>query len=336
MGSHIVEAAVRRGHEVTLFNRRRSGPARFPDVETIEGDRDPDVGVGLTALRGRRWDVVVDTSGYVPRIVGDAAALLAQHIDHYIFISSIAAYADPHTLGITESHPLSEPVDSVVETINAATYGPLKVACEAAVTRAFAGCATMLRCGYIVGPGDPFERLTYWAVRVARGGTVLAPGNAEDPVQFIDARDVADFVMRCAENRIGGAFNVVGPASMQTMGGLLHRCNRITNCNARFLWIDAAFLAKQEVRFPICIWSDGPYRGHAAIDNNKAVATGLAFRPLSQTIRDTKAWFYRQTGDSQARLRDLVGGNLEERLLQSWRLWRSAEHGRARLSRSAL
>jgi len=228
IGPHMVRRARERGHTITLFNRGRSNDDLFPDLETLIGDRDGK----LDALKGRQWDAVIDTSGYIPRHVRDSANLLKDAARHYLFISTISVYADFNQPGITEDYPGGTMPDPTVEQITGETYGPLKVLAEQAVREAFPTGSIIVRPGYIVGPGDSTDRWTYWPVRVARGGEVLAPGQPSDPMSFIDARDLAAFTVHLIEQGNTGTFNAVGPAKPMPTGEVLDRLKAVTNSNA--------------------------------------------------------------------------------------------------------
>ena len=290
LGRHFVEVALAGGHEVTLFNRGRHGPDLFAEAERLQGDRGGD----LAPLRDRRWDAAIDTSGYVPRVVRASADLLAGAVDRYALISSISVYADTSTPGMDERAPVGELPDETVEEITGETYGPLKALCEREVERALPGRALIVRPGLIVGPHDPTDRFTYWPARVARGREILAPGGPERPVQFIDARDLAEWILRMVVAGGVGAFNATGPAAPLSMGGLLDACGAIGGGEARFTWIDEAFLLEQGAipwsELPLWVPDEEQFRGFAAIDCGKALDAGLTFRPLADTIRDTLAW----------------------------------------------
>ena len=208
LGPQTVEAALRRGHKVTLFNRGKTRPGLFPDLEKLQGDREKD---DLKALEGRKWDAVVDTSANVPRWVKKAAAVLGPNVGHYIYISSISVYADTSKPGIDESAPVATIDDPTTEKIDGRTYGALKALTEKAAETAMPGKVAVVRPGLIVGPEDPSDRFTYWPVRVARGGEVLAPGSPDDPIQLIDVRDLGEFLVRLIEGRTTGVFNALGP-----------------------------------------------------------------------------------------------------------------------------
>ena len=287
IGPHMVRRARERGHTVTLFNRGKSNEGLFPDLETLIGDRDGK----LDALKGHQWDAVIDTSGYVPRLVRDSANLLKGAASQYLFISSVSAYANFDQPGITEDYAGGTLKDPTVEEITEQSYGPLKVLCEKAVQEAFPTGAIVVRPGYIVGPGDSTDRWTYWPVRVAAGGEVLAPGEASYPIQIIDARDLAQFVVHLLEQRTAGTFNALGPAQPLTMGSMLDRLKTATGSNATFTWVDAAWLDQQKAMFPIWNAPTGPYAQVHAVSNARAVAAGLTYRPLEETARETVAWW---------------------------------------------
>jgi 2'-hydroxyisoflavone reductase len=290
LGRHLVDAALVRGHEVTLFNRGQHNAGLYPEVEQLRGDRDG----GLDALRGRRWDAAIDTSGYVPRVVRASAELLAGAVDRYVFISSISVYPHFHTLGLDETAPVGTLEDPTVEEVTGETYGPLKALCEQAVEAALPGRALVIRPGLIVGPHDPTDRFTYWPVRVARGGEVLAPGRPDRHTQFVDARDLAEWTVRMVEDGQIGTFNATGPAEPLAFGALLDAC-RALGGDARITWVDEAFLAEQEVGpwIELPLWipeSDLDTLGFSDVSIAKAREAGLSFRPLEGTLRDTLAW----------------------------------------------
>ncbi|MEO0996039.1 MAG: NAD-dependent epimerase/dehydratase family protein [Pseudomonadota bacterium] len=299
IGPHMVELALGRGHSVTLFNRGRTNAGLFPDVETLIGDRDGQ----LDALEGRRFDAVIDNSGYVPRHVRDSAALLSGQADQYLFISSISAYADFAKPGITEDYAVGTMSDETVETVTGETYGPMKALCEAAVRDSFAGRAAIVRPGYIVGPGDRTDRWTYWPLRVAAGGSMLAPGAADDPVQFIDARDLAAFVVGLLERRTAGTFNAVGPTQPMAFGGMLETMRDVTGAATEFVWVDADKLEANGVQVPIWSPPAGEFAGVHQVDNARALGEGLTFTPLADTVRDTLSWWRSLEADRRAGLR---------------------------------
>ena len=287
IGPHMVRYAMYRGHEVTLFNRGRTAPELFPGVETLIGDRDDQ----LDSLRGGTWDAVIDNSGYVPRHVRDSAELLRDNVGRYLFTSTGSVYnfdqdeltEDAGLLPIDD--PTSEDVDRY--------YGPLKVLCENAVTDTYGERGTVVRLHVVAGPGDPTDRFTYWPVRIDHGGEIIAPGSRSTPVQFIDVRDLAEFMVLCLERDIGGTYNAAGPALDPTsMAEFLYGIRAITSTNLSFTWIDEQFLVEQEARFQL--WyppTEGAIRGLSRVRSHKGVAAGLKFRPLAETAFDTLEWF---------------------------------------------
>src|SRR5688572_19832884 len=236
LGPELVEAAQQHGHELTLFNRGRTNPHVFPDLEKLRGDRDPKKDEGLKALEGRKWDAVIDTSGYVPRIVSASAELLAPNIKQHGFVSSISVYPEDHRAGADESAPVGKMQDEPVETMGASfeNYGPLKALCEQAAERAMPGRATNVRPGLIVGPGDPTDRFTYWPVRIDRGGEVLAPSPQDAPVQFIDVRDLAEWIIKLVQDGHAGLFNATGPRGKLSFAEFLYGCKAATNSVVNF------------------------------------------------------------------------------------------------------
>ena len=330
VGRAVVEEALARGHDVTLFNRGRTNPELFPDAEHLVGNRDGD----LSALEGRTWDAVVDPSGYVPRVVRASAELLRDAVGHYVFVSSVSAYATPYGPRFTEEAPLAELDDPPSEDVRA-NYGGLKVACERVVEDAFAGRCTLVRAGLVVGPHDPTDRFTYWVTRAARGAEVLAPAPADRHVQFIDVRDLAEWMLRCAEEPIPGAFTVTGPVPPVTMADLLDACVRAGGTDARPVWVDEEFLLEHEVgpwmELPLWLPESDAEHGHMLDgDVSKAVAAGLRFRPLDETVRDTLAWARSRDGAGEGTV--AMGGTegvglepeRERELLMAWRGARSA------------
>ncbi len=317
LGPHVVEAAIARGHRVTLFNRGKTNPGLFPDLEQLHGDRDGD----LTALEGRSWDAVVDTSGYVPRVVGASARLLAPAVRQYLFISTISVFAEPGRNGLDEHARLETLEDPTNEDVRA-HYGALKALCEQAVEDALPGRTTVIRPGLIVGPGDPTDRFTYWPARAARGGEILAPGDGLDPVQVIDARDLAEFVVRCIERRTVGVFNATGPERPLPMRQLVETCVAESGVAGRPVWVPAAFLAEQGVGewsdMPAWMSRQGEYAGMGSVDCRKAIAAGLAFRPIAATVRDTLAWHRARPPERQAALRAGLAPDREQAVLAAW------------------
>jgi 2'-hydroxyisoflavone reductase len=314
VGRHLVEAALARGHELVLFNRGQHNPELFLQLERLRGDRDGD----LKALEGRRWDVVIDTCGYVPRVVGQSAGLLADAVDNYVFISTVSVYADINKPGINEDSPLETP-EMDMEEVTGESYGALKVGCEQVVSRAMQGRSLIIRPGLIVGPNDATDRFTYWPVRMARGGQVLAPAPESAPAQIIDVRDLAEWTIRLVEGKQTGILNVTGPEQPLTMGGMLEQCRAAANSSADIHWLPADYLLGAEVE----PWSDLPLwlpgdemAGLLATDVSRSVAAGLTYRPLSQTARDTLKWAKTRPDDHQWRAG--LSAERESELLKGW------------------
>ncbi|MCE9669026.1 SDR family oxidoreductase [Myxococcus stipitatus] len=318
LGPALVESARARGHTVTLFNRGKTNPGLFPDVEKLQGDRDPTKGEGLKALEGRKWDAVVDTSGYVPRIVKASAELLAPNVGQYVFVSSISVYKDLSKPGINESSLVATVDDPTTEDVGK-HYGALKALCEQAAEAAMPGRALNIRPGLIVGPDDPTDRFTYWPVRVARGGDVLAPGDGQDPVQFIDARDLAAFIILGVEKRLAGVYNATGPTRSLSMREFLETTKTALGSDARFVWADVDFLTKQKVEpwsdMPVWMPRTGEEGGLGMTSIDKALAAGITFRPTADTVRDTVAWFKTEPAEHQAKLRAGLSPEREKEVL---------------------
>ena len=317
LGPKTVAAAVARGHQVTIFNRgkREKLLPLEVDVEHLYGNRDPELPAdderdaegkllrpdssprGLEQLVGRTWDVVIDNSGYFPRMVSASAQLLAKQASQYIFISSISAYDENPAGGGDEDTRVATLADPTVETMGAQfeNYGGLKVLCEQAAAAAFPSGATIVRPGYIVGPGDPTDRFTYWPVRIARGGDVLAPGAPDDPLQWIDVRDLAEWLVTLAEQGTTGTFNAIGPTPSARWGDVLQACVAAAPTPAKLEWVAADWLDAngmgEEDAFPIWTAPVGKFAGFHRWKNQRAVAAGLTFRPIDDTVRAILAWY---------------------------------------------
>jgi nucleoside-diphosphate-sugar epimerase len=311
VGRHLVAAALARGHALTLFNRGKSNPDLYPEIEQVHGDREHDLGLILP----RRFDAAIDTCGFFPRLVRISAQALKDSADCYAFISSVSAFADFSKPGITEESPLAtmpEGTPETTEEMTGETYGPLKVLCEKAAEAAFPGRALIVRPGLIVGPHDPTDRFTYWPVRVARGGDVLAPEKPDVPVQIIDGRDLAEFIIKLLEDRSSGAYNATGPDGPLTLGEMLGSCKRVSGSDAFFHWAPVDFLEKNKVEpwsdLPVWVPDSPENAGFSKVDVSKAIAAGLTFRPLDATVRDTLSWAATRPADHAWR-----AGLIEER-----------------------
>jgi 2'-hydroxyisoflavone reductase len=319
IGPHIVSSALARGHKVTLFNRGKTHPGLFPDVEKLHGDRDGH----LEALAGRTWDAVVDPSGYVPRLVKASAELLAPSIGHYVFISTISVYAEHDKLDADESSPVETLSDPTTEDVRA-HYGGLKALCEKAAEAAMPGRVLNIRPGLIIGPGDPSGRFSHWPTRLAQGGEVLAPGDGSTPVQYIDGRDLGAWIIRAIEDRAVGTMNALGPAQRVTIKGVLDECNRALGGKAQLTWVDGGFLDQRGVSgwgdLPMWIDNKGEWAGFGTLSNARAVKAGLAFRPIGDTARDTLAWLDTVPADERAKARSTgIKPAKEAEVLAAWK-----------------
>lgn len=305
LGRHLVDAGLAAGHEVSIFTRGLHGGEDVPEgVERLTGDRDG----RLDALVGRSWDAVVDTSGFVPRVVRASAELLAGSVGHYTFVSSGSVYRDARADRRDENYPVGTMTDEQLRALEEVKppvespasaydefYGPLKALSERAAEEAMPGRVLNVRAGLIVGPYDYSDRFTYWPRRVAEGGEVLAPAPPERPVQFVDARDLASWIVRSAEAGTAGTFNATGPDYRLTFGRFLEECRTATGSDARFVWVEEKFLLEAGVEpwSEVPLWipeSNEAMRYFLSVGNERAVAAGLTFRPLSETVRDTLAW----------------------------------------------
>lgn len=300
LGRALVETALSRGHEVTLFNRGQHNADLFPGVEKLRGDRDGN----LAALKGRRWDAVIDTCGYFPRIVGDSAKLLANAVDVYTFISTISVYQEMKHSGEDETFPVGMIADPTVEQITGETYGPLKALCEQAVETHLPGRALIIRPGLIVGPWDRSDRFTYWPVRIGRGGEVMVPGRPDRGMQVIDVRDLAAFTLTLTEQKVAGIFNATGPATTLTMQDIVETCREVSGSDTTFTWVDSAFVLEQKVGpwMELPLWEGkDETSGLMSVSIARALKAGLTCRPLSETVRDTLAWNATRPADEERR-----------------------------------
>jgi 2'-hydroxyisoflavone reductase len=327
-GPHQVRYALARGHKLTLFNRGRR-PKEWPaPVEELVGDRNTS---DLKALAGREWDVCIDNPTTLPFWVRDAGQVLRGKVGQYVFISTLSVYAGEKDPGQDETAPVFEykgqdPMKETIETLRAdveGLYGPLKARSEKEAEAWFPGITTVIRPGLIVGPGDESDRFTYWPVRLDRGGEVLAPGDGSDPVQFVDARDLAEWTIRMAEARTLGVFNAMGPASPLTMGGLLEGIGAAIGSKAVLRWVPADFLEQQKVSpwgdMPVFIPGTGDNAGFSRRKNAMAVAAGLTFRPLADTAKDTLVWWKGQPAERQSKLRAGIAPDREAQVLAAWK-----------------
>ena len=316
LGPEIVDAAKKSGWKISLFNRGKSNPGLFPDLEHLPGDRNGN----LKSLEGRSFDAVVDTSGYVPRQVRDTATLLGKSARQYVFVSSISVYSNLSKPGVDEAGPVAVLEEPKVEKVDEKTYGGLKALCEKAAEAAMPGRVSNVRPGLIVGPNDGTDRYTYWPVRVARGGEVLAPDKPEDPVQLIDVRDLGAWIVRLLDTKSTGVFNAT--SNPVKMGDLLDSCKSANGGDARFAWVDAGFLAAQKVEewsdLPVWTSPAGEDAGAGQVSNARAVAAGLAFRPLKTTAKDTLDWWKTLPRERTATPKAGLTSEREAAVLAAW------------------
>ena len=329
IGPHMVRRALARGHSVTLFNRGRTNPHLFPNVEKFRGDRDG----GLDVLRGKSWDAVIDTSGYIPRVVRESAELLRDNVHRYLFISTGDVYADFVKIGLDEDYTL-DTIDDPTNEDPSKHYGPLKVLCEQAVMDTYPGRNTILRPGWIIGSGDYNSTSSYWPMRIHYGGDVLAPGDPTDPLQIIDAHDLAKFVIKVLEEDINGIYNTLGPKAPLTMAEFLYGIRAVTSTPVQFTWVSADFLNEMDVGamtdlpiwfpprddYPTPVPFEPGAKGFHQASRKRAVAAGLTFRPLAETARSIIEEFLSRGETWESRRRRFgLSREREAELLAAWR-----------------
>jgi 2'-hydroxyisoflavone reductase len=320
IGPHLTQEAQRLGWNVTHFNRGKHAAGGVPGVETLLGDRNGQ----LDALRGHKWDVMIDDTGFVPKFVRMSAGLLAPSVGYCLFISSISVYAS-FAAPNDESSPTGKLTDPQVEKVTDTTYGPMKALCEQYSLEAFKGRCSVVRPGYIVGPLDPSDRFTYWPVRVSRGGEMLAPGTPRDPVQVIDVRDLTAFMMKLVESRTTGVFNADSPPRAFTMGELIDASQRAAPAaGTTVTWVPEDFLAAhwkaEDLDLPPWSPIKGDSAGASLTAVDRAKKAGLRCRPLADTVRDTLAWFQSLPAERQAKLHAVVDRQKETDTLRAWHL----------------
>jgi 2'-hydroxyisoflavone reductase len=326
-GPHQVRYALARGHRITLFNRGKRAKQDWPgEVEELLGDRSTG---DLKALEGREWDVCIDNPTSVPFWVRDAGKVLKGKVGQYVFISTISVFAQnatPNdeqaaTAQYTGKDIYAETRDTLMADMN--LYGPMKAACEREAETWFPGITTVIRPGLIVGPGDETDRFSYWPVRLSRGGDVLAPSLGNDPLQLIDARDLAEWTIRMVEQRQFGTYNATGPDYELSIAAMLHGIRAVTTAGARLHWVPADFLAKHQVSpwgdMPVWVPDDAENAGFGRTIVNKAVAAGLTFRPLATTAADTLAWYNAQPTERREKLRAGISAEREQQVLAAWK-----------------
>ena len=317
VGRHLVELVLDEGHEVILFNRGRTNPGNFDGAEEVHGDRDG----GLEGLRGRTFDRVVDVSGYVPRVVRQSAELLRDATEHYTFVSTVSVYADFTTAGLDEDSPLATTADESAEDITDETYGPLKALCEDVVRSVYDEHCTIVRPGIVAGPFDHTDRFTYWCVRASKDGEFVAPGDPGRPVQFIDARDLATFILQASEDSLHGVFNANGPRTEALdWGNFLETCIAVGHGQAEPDWVPERVLrdAGVEIGREVPLYAPMDMPGFATVVSERAMAAGLEFSPLERSIEDTLRW-------ARAERPHLTAGmtpDREKEILEALRRWR--------------
>ncbi len=334
-GPEQVEYAIARGHRVTLFNRNKTRPDMFKGkvAEELIGDLNNDT----SALQGKKFDVVLDNPTTFPAWVRNAGKYLAGNVKHYIFVSTTSVYSDQSIIGLNEESPttpMPEGLDPYTTEPQAASryYGALKTRAEQEVKTIYPDGWTVIRPCLIVGPLDRTDRFTYWPARIDKGGEVLAPDKPDDPCQFIDSRDLAEFTVRMAEQRALGTYNAIGPKDPYTIGEMLNGVKKVCNSNATFTWVPWDFLQKEEVRpwRNMTVWQPpyGRTAGYQRRSNTKAVAKGLTFRPLEVTARDTLAWHKtRPQAEQDATLRGEINGLSMAREAEVLSAWHATQKG---------
>ena len=324
IGPHMVERAIERGHTITLFNRGQTNTHLFPELEKLKGDRDPDVEGGLAALQGREWDAAIDTASFVPRWVNASTSLMADQIGQYVFISSISVYKDGSVHGMTEDAEVGTVEDETREDWKSpGLYGPLKALCEQTASKAMGGRATNIRPGFIVGPRDTaLNRFPMWVLRVAKRNEIVAPGTPDDPVQLIDARDLAAFAVHCIEQKTAGTFNAVGPKDQLGVGAMVDGLKKGCDTDPKVTWVSNRFIEESGIQVPFvpCISPDSEAAGYGTVSNAKAVAAGMTFRSVAESARDSLKWIEEEeTDERRNQIMSILNSGNEDKLLEAWK-----------------
>ena len=318
IGPYQVQYALNRKHKLTLFNRGQTNATVFPDVPRLIGDRN--LADGHDALKKGTWDVVIDNPTANPKWVRGAGQALKGRVGQYIFVSTISVYSEL-SKPFDENGPLNKPSD-IDATFNAQAYGSNKVRSEMEAKTQFGDNVTIVRPGLIVGPGDLSDRFSYWPVRIDKGGEILAPGTQNDPVQYVDAQDLSQWIVRLAESHTLGTFNATGPKSPTTIAEMLYGIKAVTTSDARFTWVPADFLAENKVRpwsdMPVWVPGSGDTAGFARVICKKAYDAGLTFRPLADTAKDTLTWYHSRPAAEQEKARAGLAGDKEVAVLAAW------------------
>jgi 2'-hydroxyisoflavone reductase len=318
IGPHLTTEALRLGWKVTHFNRGKRDADGVPGVETLVGDRKGK----LDSLKGRKWDAMVDNTGYVPKFTKQSAELLAPNVGYCLFVSSISAYAS-FAKPNDETSPTGKLEDINFEEVTGESYGPMKALCEQYSMAAFKGRCSVVRPGYIVGPLDPTDRFTYWPVRMSKGGEMLAPGTPRDPIQIIDVRDLTAWMMKLVEARADGYFNAITPARAYTLGDIITASQKESpKAGTKVTWVPEDFLLKQwkEEEVDVPPWSPmkGEYAAASLTSAERAVKSGLKFRSLETTVHDTLEWFQTLPAERQAKLKAGIDPKVEADTLKAW------------------
>ena len=316
IGPHMTELALAKGWKVTHFNRGKRDADGVPGVETLHGDRKGQ----LDSLKDRKWDVVVDNTGYIPKYQKMSVDILAPNTGYCLYISSISAYASfakPNDIG----SPTGVLENKDQEEITNETYGPMKALCEQYVRDGYGARSSIVRPGYIVGPLDPTDRFTYWPVRFAKGGDMAVPGTAADPIQIVDVRDLVAFMMGLVERRVDGYFNAVTPPNAITMGSLMETSRKVTGADTKLTWIDEAFIVEKAADVNLAPWSPmhGEEAGGSLTGMQASAEQGLKARALEETVRDTLAWHETRPADRKATLKSGFSPEQEAQILADWR-----------------
>ncbi len=314
IGPHQIELALARGHQLSMFNRGRREGLFDGKVEQLIGNRDSNIDDGLKALTGKRtWDVVIDNSGYVPRQVSDSAKLLKGRCKRYIYTSTVSVYDFERSSSFAEIGPLAAPPAPEVEEVTGETYGPLKSASDQAARRILGQACTVIRPTYVVGPGDRSDRFTYWVDRIHRGGDILAPSGPQRSIQWVDVRDLAAFIVDCAEQDRPGVYNACGPTARITRQGMLWGIAASTSAPVRMYWPDDALLDEMKISLPML--GTGDYSFY--FDNAASLEAGASYRPLARTVADTLQWWQSQTAERRENARGWPSGELEGKALKA-------------------
>lgn len=314
IGPSVVETLQARGHQVSVFNRNRRDPDAFENIEQLVGDRN--VAGGHDALKGKKWDVAIDIPTTNPKWIVDAAAVLKGNVGQYIYVSSTAAFKDVSILYQDETSAAHDPLP--VEPYNANEYGKNKATCEKLVMENYGSGGTVVRPGYIVGRRDGTGRWLNYALRIRKGGEVLAPGVLDDPAQYIDVRDLAEFMVQLADDRNTGIYNATGPQTAWSVGEMMYGMKACFANDAHFTWVDASFLRQNRASLPIWIARRSPSVTYSASSIEKAKAAGLKFRPLADTVRDGLAW-YDALPEGEAKVRAAgFTAEREKEVLTAW------------------